>query len=115
MTTHHRLERQLHRLEPRQGLRIGLQIGEGEVAQLLLEDAVAIEHLLVGEVDEDAVRGMGRAQVEGAHLAILQAEVTVVHLVRQYQRQVRVVRQPLAGEVDYGLPVALHQIPGLAS
>ena len=114
MTADHNLDGQLHGLESLQRLRIRLHIGKAQVAQLLLEDAVAIEHLLVGEVDKDAVRRVGRARVEGAHLALLQGEVAIVHHVRQHQRQVRVLRQPLAGKGDNLGPVALHQIPGLA-
>ena len=114
MTTDHRLDWQLHRFQPLDGLRIGLHIGKAQVAQLLLEDAVAIEHLLVGEVDKDAVRRVGRARVEGAHLALLQREVAIVHHVGQHQRQIRILRQPLAGKGDNLGPVALHQIPGLA-
>ncbi len=92
MTANHRLDRQLHRFEPLDGLRILLHIGKAQVAQLLLEDAVAIEHLLVGEVDKDAVRRVGRACVEGTHLALLQSEVTIVHHVGQHQRQIRILR-----------------------
>ena len=33
---------------------------------------------------------------------------------RQHQRQIRILRQPLAGKGDNLGPVALHQIPGLA-